>query len=114
MVEEVIELVVPGGAWLAAGVALGAALGSRLRPVAKGALKAGMAAGERVQELGAEAVEQAQDLIAEARHERKVEAAARLETESRAESAETQDPPSPRGRSRRQATGAAPDGGEDR
>jgi hypothetical protein len=73
MVEEVVETVAPGGFWLAAGVAVGAAFGRQLRPVAKSALKAGMAATERMRELGAEAMEQTQDLVAEARHEREEE-----------------------------------------
>ena len=53
--------------------ALGTAFGRQLRPVAKSALKAGMAATERLRELGAEAVEQTHDLVAEARHEREQE-----------------------------------------
>jgi hypothetical protein len=73
MVEEVVETISPGGIWLAAGVALGTAFGRQLRPVAKSAVKAGMAATERLRELGAEAVEQTQDLVAEARHEREQE-----------------------------------------
>jgi hypothetical protein len=68
--------VLPGGAWLAAGLALGIAFGGRLRPVAKGVVKAGMNLAERVQGAGAEAVEQAQDLVAEVRHEREEERAA--------------------------------------
>jgi hypothetical protein len=76
MVEELVEAVVPGGAWLAVGVALGVAFGERLRPVAKSALKVGMDVVERAQVAGAEALERGQDLVAEARHEREEERAA--------------------------------------
>ena len=71
MFDELLEAVIPGGAWLAAGIALGTVFSSRLRPMAKAALKAGMDVAERAQELGAEAAERAQDLVAEAQHERR-------------------------------------------
>jgi hypothetical protein len=70
MVDEVIETVLPGGAWLTVGVVLGAAFGPTIRPVAVRVLAAGIEAAERLQEVGAEAYEKAQDLVAEARHER--------------------------------------------
>lgn len=70
MVDEVIETVIPGGAWLTAGVVLGTAFGPALRPIAVRVLAAGIEAAERLQEVGAEAYEKAQDLVAEARHER--------------------------------------------
>lgn len=73
MVEELIEAVVPGGVWVAMGVAIGAAFGERLRPVAKEAIKTGMTMAERLQEAGAEAYEKAQDLVAEARYEQRRE-----------------------------------------
>ena len=67
MFEELIETFVPGGGWLVAGVVLGTAFGDRLRPLAKTALKTGMAFAERAQEAGMEAIERGQDLVAEAR-----------------------------------------------
>ncbi|HZV53175.1 MAG TPA: hypothetical protein VFD49_25855 [Candidatus Dormibacteraeota bacterium] len=70
MVDELLDTVVPGGIWLAAGLVIGSALGRRLRPVAKAALKVGMDVADRVQEVGAEAAERAQDLMAEVRQER--------------------------------------------
>lgn len=70
MIDEVVEAVLPGGAWLTAGIAIGAAFGTALRPVAVRLLVAGLVATERLQEVGAEAYEKAQDLVAEARHER--------------------------------------------
>jgi Protein of unknown function (DUF5132) len=76
MVDELVETVVPGGAWLAVGVALGASLGGFIRPAAKTVIKAGMGVADRVQAVASEAVEQAQDLVAEARHEREQERAA--------------------------------------
>jgi hypothetical protein len=76
VLEEVAEVFVPGGAWLAAGVALGAAFGTRLRPLAKSAIKVGMDVADRAQVVGLEAVEKGQDLVAEARYEREQEKAA--------------------------------------
>jgi hypothetical protein len=71
MIEEVVDTVVPGGAWLVAGLALGASVAAGgLRPAAKTVLKASMAVADRVQEVGTEAMESAQDLMAEVRHER--------------------------------------------
>jgi hypothetical protein len=70
MVEELVEAFVPGGAWLAVGIALGAAFGERLRPAAKTVLKAGMNLAERAQQVGLETMERGQDLVAEARYER--------------------------------------------
>ena len=69
MFEELAELLFPGGAWVALGVGIGAAFGQQLRPVAKQVVKAGMAATSRLQEVAAEAYEQGQDLMAEARQE---------------------------------------------
>lgn len=77
MIDELVEAVVPGGAWLVAGVAIGASLAGVLRPVAKTAVKTGMVVADRVQELTGEAVEQAQDLVAEARMEREQDRAAK-------------------------------------
>lgn len=74
MFEDLLEIFVPGGAWLGAGLVLGAAFGKQLRPVAKGAIKYGMEAGEQLQALAAEALERGQDLVAEAQHERAVAA----------------------------------------
>jgi hypothetical protein len=73
MFEELIEFVFPRGVILAGAVAVGAAITGGLRPAAKTVVKAGMAVADRVQEAGSEAVEQAQDLVAEARHEREQE-----------------------------------------
>jgi hypothetical protein len=70
MIDELVEVIVPGGAWLAAGVAIGAAFGGALRPAAVRLVAAGMTAAERLQEAGAEAYEKTQDIVAEARHER--------------------------------------------
>lgn len=70
MIDEILETIVPGGAWLTAGVVIGASFASALRPAAVRALALGLDAAERLQEVGAEAYEQAQDLVAEARHER--------------------------------------------
>ena len=70
MIDEIVETILPGGAWLTAGVVIGAAFGTTLRPVAVRVMAAGMDAAERLQEVGAEAYEKAQDLVAEARHER--------------------------------------------
>jgi hypothetical protein len=70
MIDELLEMILPGGAWLAAGIAIGAAFGTSLRPTAVRVMAAGLAAADRLQEAGAEAYEKAQDLMAEARHER--------------------------------------------
>ncbi len=70
MFEELLESVVPGGIWLAAGIAVGTAAGSRIRPAAKAAIGFGMDAAGRVQAFGAETVERVQDIVAEARQER--------------------------------------------
>lgn len=85
MIEEIFETILPGGAWLTAGVVVGAAFGSALRPVAVRALALGMDAAERLQEAGAEAYEKAQDLVAEARHDREHNHAAPAETGAEAE-----------------------------
>ena len=77
MIDELIEAIVPGGAWLAAGIALGAAFGGALRPAAVRLVAAGMTAAERLQEAGAEAYEKTQDIVAEARHEREKNGAAK-------------------------------------
>jgi hypothetical protein len=74
MVEELVEVVFPGGAYLAIGIALGAAFGKQLRPVAKEVVKFGLTVADQVQEAAAEASERAQDLVAEARHEQQTAA----------------------------------------
>lgn len=76
MIDEIVETVVPGGALLTVGVVLGAAIGANLRPVVVRAVAAGLGAAERLQEIGAEAYERAQDLVAEAQHERRAAAPA--------------------------------------
>jgi hypothetical protein len=93
MVEEVVETVVPGGAWLAVGVAVGTAFGERLRPLAKSAIKVGMDVFDRAQVVGAEAVERGQDLVAEARHEREEERAAPPRRSTRRKATNTETPP---------------------
>lgn len=70
MIDEILEVILPGGAWLAAGVAIGMAFSDALRPAAVRLVAAGLTAAERLQEAGAEAYERTQDLVAEARHER--------------------------------------------
>jgi hypothetical protein len=70
MIDEIVETILPGGIWLAAGVAVGVAFADSLRPIAVRAIKAGLEAADRAQALGAEAYEKAEDLVAEARHER--------------------------------------------
>ena len=70
MIDELVEAIVPGGAWLAAGIAIGAAFGGALRPAAVRLVAVGMTAAERLQEAGAEAYEKTQDIVAEARHVR--------------------------------------------
>lgn len=70
MIDEIVERILPGGIWLAAGIAVGAAFGESLRPIAIRAVKVGIEIADRVQAAGAEAYEKAEDLIAEARHER--------------------------------------------
>ena len=64
--------IVPGSPWLLAGVALLAVPGVRreLRPAAKAGMRAGLAVYERSRTFFAEAREQANDLMAEARQER--------------------------------------------
>jgi hypothetical protein len=69
MFDELVELVFPGGAFIALGVAVGAAFGKQLRPVAKEVVKFTLTVAEQVQGAAAEASERAQDLIAEAKHE---------------------------------------------
>lgn len=70
MIDELVETILPGGVWLTAGVVIGAAFGTALRPTAVRVMAAGLAAADRLQEVGAEAYEKAQDMVAEARHER--------------------------------------------
>jgi hypothetical protein len=71
--DELFDIVFPGGAFVAVGVAIGATFSKQLRPVAKQAIKAGMTLSERMREAAAEASERAQDLMAEAQLERAVE-----------------------------------------
>jgi len=104
MIEEALELAFPGAAFLAAGVAVGAAFGRQLRPMAKGAIKLGLTASARVQEVAAEAYERGQDLVAEARFEHE------QEQEGRRPAAPEQPPaeaPEPRPRAARRAATAA-------
>lgn len=70
MIDEIVETILPGGLWLAVGVAVGTAFGESLRPIAIRALKTGIEIADRVQAIGAEAYEKAEDLMAEARHAR--------------------------------------------
>ena len=91
MFEELIEMFVPGGGWLMVGVVLGTAFGDRLRPLAKTALKTGMALAERAQEAGMEAIERGQDLVAEARYEREEEQATTTRRPRRAARTSTQE-----------------------
>ena len=70
---ELFESLMGGAGWgVGIGLAIGAVavVGRGVRPVVKEALKAGMAAGERVQEWTAEAREQFDDIVAEAKSER--------------------------------------------
>jgi 4-diphosphocytidyl-2C-methyl-D-erythritol kinase len=69
MLEELGEMAFPGAAYLAVGMAVGTAFGEQLRPLAKQAVKTGMAVADQLQTVAAEAYERSQDLIAEARHE---------------------------------------------
>jgi hypothetical protein len=74
MIGKLLQSIVPGGIYLGIGIAIGAAFGDRLRPLAKEMMKWGLVAAERMQETTAEALERAQDLVAEARYEHEVEA----------------------------------------
>ena len=94
MVDELLDTVMPGGIWLAAGLVIGGALGDRLRPVAKAALRVGLDVADRAREVGSEAVERAQDLMAEVRQERE---------QARSTAARE-------GRTRRRASGAGSEG----
>lgn len=69
---DLLETLLGGAGWgLGIGAALGAVslFGRGLRPVAKQAVKLGMAAGDRVQEWTAEMREQVDDIVAEAKAE---------------------------------------------
>ena len=68
---ELFEALAGGAGWgLGLGAALGAvALTGRVRPLAKAAVKLGLAAGTRVQEWTAETREELTDIVAEARTE---------------------------------------------
>ena len=73
---DLLEGLLGGARW---GVGVGAVVGAvavvgGLRPQAKRAIKAGMAAGDRLQEWTAERREGLDDLVAEARSERAAEA----------------------------------------
>jgi hypothetical protein len=70
MVDEIVQRVLRRGLWLAAGIAVGAAFSESLRPVFIRAMKAGIELADRAQAVAAEAYEKAEDLMAEARHER--------------------------------------------
>ena len=73
---ELVETLLGGAGWgLGIGAAVGALsiVGGGLRPVAKQAIKFGMAAGDRIQEWTAEMREQMDDLVAEASSERSAE-----------------------------------------
>jgi hypothetical protein len=70
MIDELVEKIVPGGIWLAAGIAVGATFGESLRPIVIRAMKTGIEVADRLQAVGAEAYEKAEDMMAEARHER--------------------------------------------
>jgi uncharacterized NAD-dependent epimerase/dehydratase family protein len=71
--DELLDLVFPGGALVGIGVAIGATFSKQLRPVAKQAIKTGMDISERLKVAAAEASERAQDLMAEAQVERQIE-----------------------------------------
>jgi hypothetical protein len=71
-VDDVVETVVGGATWglgFAAVAAITLIAGPRGRPLAKGAVRASLAAADRVREWTAEAAEQLQDLYAEAKYE---------------------------------------------
>lgn len=73
---DLFETLLGGAGWgIGVGVAIGAVsvVGRGLRPVVKEALKAGMAAGDRLQGWTAEAREQFDDIVAEAKAERSPE-----------------------------------------
>ena len=73
---DLVETLLGGAGWgLGIGAAVGALsiVGGGLRPVAKQAIKLGMAAGDRLQEWTAEMREQMDDLVAEASSERAAE-----------------------------------------
>jgi hypothetical protein len=70
-VDDIVEVTL-GGPWGLALVAGGAAAmiaGPRAKPLAKQAIKGYFAATQRVREVAGEAVEQVQDLYAEAKYE---------------------------------------------
>jgi hypothetical protein len=69
MFETLLESVIPGGVYMAVGLALGAAFSKQLRPLVKEAVKAGLSLAAVAEEAAAEAYERSQDLIAEARYE---------------------------------------------
>jgi hypothetical protein len=102
MIEELVEVVWPGGALVAGGLALGVAFSRQLRPVAKEAIKLGMTAGTVVQEAAAEVYERGQDLVAEARYEREHGEAAH-------ESGSSDATPAPAARRTRRAPAAEPE-----
>lgn len=65
--ELIPGMLIGAGAWAAPKVI--PALGGMLRPMAKGLIKAGYSAGMAVREMVAEASEQVEDIVAEARAE---------------------------------------------
>jgi Protein of unknown function (DUF5132) len=83
MFGDLLDAFIPGGFYIAIGVAIGAAFSERLRPLAKEALKRGMVYAERMQEASAEAFEKASDLVAEARYEQEQEARTSTRSTSR-------------------------------
>jgi hypothetical protein len=85
-VDELVEMVVPGGWGLAIGVGVGVALlaGRHMRPVAKAAVKGYLAATEGLQKASAGAKEGMQDLYAEAKAERETPSAGTAQSNTRA------------------------------
>jgi hypothetical protein len=72
MIGELLSGMIGGATWGAGFVAVAATAavaGPRAKHVAKAAIKGAISASRRAREFGAEAVERAQDLYAEAKHE---------------------------------------------
>lgn len=67
---ELLELLAGGAGWgLGVGLAIGAIAGRGLRPLATGAVRAGLAAGDRLGEWTGQLREQLDDVVAAARDE---------------------------------------------